>query len=638
MRKQLRVINFGLAFVVAASHILPIALITPVSAAGMLGSGTPEDPYQIADCGELQSINEDLESSYELVQDIDCSETASWNSGEGFYPIGGSEEFAPNPFVGNFNGNNHVISDLYINQPDMPIVGLFATVAIGSIKNVQVNGTVSGGDFTGGVVGLAYIISTIENVQSDVDVSGVSIGAFTEGMPLVGTGGVVGLAIGDVPDGEETGGVSISRTISTGNVEVTLEEEGLINSAGGLAGMIMGKSSISDSYTTSRVVSTMPGQIILGGAVGAAWNIGFTEPTARPTISNSYSTGVVEPQDGNLAAGFIGIVNNADVQNSFTASPIDMAETTDVIFGNFLGVLDNEGTLTNNYIDVNGTQAITCVGEGGSEFGGDSDGCTGVNYEGGSTGIDPDYFLGNNINPPLNVWDFECTWATQEDEYPDIEIREGCTPDPEDTDEPDDDGGSDGDYGRENTSSRDGSAYINQLSRLSAISSRDLFRSEDQVEDIDLDSFVNYTDGSGYELKDLKVGQVLRFSIVRNGVTEQHSITIKAINDKSVDITVASTPFDMTLVQGASNTVSIDGLSVMSIDVTEIGTDTASLHFTKITAPDLVTQSDENSTYNSLAFKPDSSEISFAPYFVAIGLIVVLAALIYAIRRNSKNK
>ncbi|MFW6142548.1 MAG: hypothetical protein ACOC53_08340, partial [Candidatus Saliniplasma sp.] len=48
------------------------------------GSGTESDPYQISNVTELQNMSDDLTAHYELISDIDASETENWNGGDSF--------------------------------------------------------------------------------------------------------------------------------------------------------------------------------------------------------------------------------------------------------------------------------------------------------------------------------------------------------------------------------------------------------------------------------------------------------------------------------------------------------------------------------------------------------------------------
>jgi hypothetical protein len=91
------------------------------------GAGTSESPYQIANLNNLVWMME-TESSwnsyFELTADIDASASSSWDGGKGFAPIG-RQTPDDDHFNGLFEGNNHTISNLYINRPNTNDVGLF---------------------------------------------------------------------------------------------------------------------------------------------------------------------------------------------------------------------------------------------------------------------------------------------------------------------------------------------------------------------------------------------------------------------------------------------------------------------------------------------------------------------------------
>ena len=61
---------------------------------------------------DLQNMQNYLSGTYALGRDIDAGVTSGWNSGAGFSPIGGGTSF-----TGNFDGQGHTISGLFINRP-----------------------------------------------------------------------------------------------------------------------------------------------------------------------------------------------------------------------------------------------------------------------------------------------------------------------------------------------------------------------------------------------------------------------------------------------------------------------------------------------------------------------------------------
>ena len=92
------------------------------------------------------------------------------------------------PFKGNFNGNGHVIRNITVNRGSDAYNGLFGYVqgtlrhynAYGEggcdyIKNVVVKAsTISGGDYTGGIVGNLHGLATLENAICEANVSGTN--------------------------------------------------------------------------------------------------------------------------------------------------------------------------------------------------------------------------------------------------------------------------------------------------------------------------------------------------------------------------------------------------------------------------------------------------------------------------------
>ena len=65
---------------------------------------------------QLQLMREDLAADYELVSHVDASDTVNWDwngsSFDGFNPIGDETT----KFTGSLDGNDYVISDIYMNR------------------------------------------------------------------------------------------------------------------------------------------------------------------------------------------------------------------------------------------------------------------------------------------------------------------------------------------------------------------------------------------------------------------------------------------------------------------------------------------------------------------------------------------
>ncbi len=205
-------------------NILSLSVFTQTSTPPA-GTGTSEDPYLIATLDNLYWITQnpgDWDKYYKQIASIDASETSTWNDGLGFPPIANYTS----PFIGKYDGNNFVISNLYINRPTETGVGLFGGTGTGvEIKNLGVtNVNIIGGTAVGGVVG-DHRYGIVSESYSTGGVSGVE-----------NVGGLVGYIYG-------TG--SVSKSYSTANVNGSA----LI---GGLVGYL-DEGTVNNSYSKGNV-------------------------------------------------------------------------------------------------------------------------------------------------------------------------------------------------------------------------------------------------------------------------------------------------------------------------------------------------------------------------------------------------
>ena len=79
--------------------------------------GSLSNPYQLTDIYGVQGIAGFLTKDFVLNNTINATGTATWNGGAGFVPIG-TDNGANTYFTGIFNGQNFVINNLTINQPN----------------------------------------------------------------------------------------------------------------------------------------------------------------------------------------------------------------------------------------------------------------------------------------------------------------------------------------------------------------------------------------------------------------------------------------------------------------------------------------------------------------------------------------
>jgi len=221
------------------------------------GTGTPEDPYQIATAEQLDAIRNNLGASYVLVNDIDLSNYGNW------VPIGWS--FDPNPspgstfFYGTLDGQNHSISNLTINydafvadssNPCLNRLGLFYEIH----ANL--------GNFGDGWVRIGGIVKNL-------NLDNINFSTTTE--PLPRSGGIAGYTLGEVLISNCNVSGSISDSATTGNS----------STLGGLCGYASSSSNdyfeLSDctSSVSITVSRTSPqageaGDVTCGGIVGSS--------------------------------------------------------------------------------------------------------------------------------------------------------------------------------------------------------------------------------------------------------------------------------------------------------------------------------------------------------------------------------
>ncbi len=154
------------------------------------GVGTSASPYQIATLANLYWVSQNSSSwssYFQQTADIDASATSesTWDSGAGWLPIGNSTT----NFTGEYDGAEYTISNLTINRPNTPNVGLFGYVGRDAdgvvikdlgLTNVDIQGARGTGSLVGRVVG---------------DQNNLIIRCFADNGTVIGdgaTGGLVG--------------------------------------------------------------------------------------------------------------------------------------------------------------------------------------------------------------------------------------------------------------------------------------------------------------------------------------------------------------------------------------------------------------------------------------------------------------
>lgn len=279
------------------------------------GTGTEEDPFLIKTVDDLALLSSNISSAngvhyegehFRLENDLDLN-VEPWNTGEGWAPIGLN---TTRYFGGHFDGNGHVVRNLYMNVEktgfyDQYFGGLFGAITGGSVKDLGLENI----DVTTDLDNYMYIHlgGMIGRIQGHVSVSNCyttgKINATATGAYFNMVGGLVGYALGS-----GNNHVTLARCYST----CTMTGIGKTNSPlniGGLIG-IPDTGTIEDCYATGDVTGEVSSQayatLNVGGLLGSQ--------NFEGRIQRSYATGKVSATGGadmqgnliNYAGGVIG--------------------------------------------------------------------------------------------------------------------------------------------------------------------------------------------------------------------------------------------------------------------------------------------------------------------------------------------
>lgn len=283
--------------------------------------------YETAEAGSKFSNFYGSSYNYKLITDINIS---SGNTTV-FTPIGSSDSSG---YTGNFNGDNHTISNLTIAASGNNPSGMFSKLGSGaSVHDLTLsNATVTGGNYVGTLVG--------EIISSNVTVS--NCGATGANGTVTATGSYVGGLIGSV----DYAGTTISSSFS----DVTVSAAGI--SVGGLIGESFGR--VTSCYATGDVSTA---KMTANGGIG-----GFIGYIRRGKVDNCFASGTVTVNDfSNViledrtygVGGFVGIAEKS-------GSDVDQGITSCFSSGN---VVFGSTTMTGNITP--GAGATATVGIGG---------------------------------------------------------------------------------------------------------------------------------------------------------------------------------------------------------------------------------------------------------------------------------
>ena len=269
----------------------------PMQAQFSGGNGTESTPYIITTAAQLEQLAVYVNAGnttynnkyYKLGNDIDLSDYgANFNSGKGWKPIGLNASYA---FKGNFDGDNHTITNLYINN-SADNTGFFGCVQDGTIKNLGVEAISITGSGNMGVVVGSFNNGTIANCHSSGN--------------IIASAGVAGGVVGYM-SGSNYNYCNIYSCYATGNVTFSGSTYGF-SYIGGIAGHLE-NCNMNSCYATGYISGVAE---CIGGVAG--W-------LSDGTITNCYATGNVS--GGNTPENYVGGVLGGGYGNRTSASVVN---------------------------------------------------------------------------------------------------------------------------------------------------------------------------------------------------------------------------------------------------------------------------------------------------------------------------
>lgn len=197
---------------------------------------------------------------------------------------------ATNPFEGEFDGANHIISGFYLSDTLREANGIFSIVTNGGhVKNLKVKDSyIEGKNKVGGIFGQLGMYTMVENCSFKGIVKGSS-----------NVGGIAGISSAD----------NISNCSVEGNVI------GESNYVGGLVGRLLGNSSkfvfpkITNSYNQASVI-TQEGNV--GGIAGFLPKV---SDVSNSGIYKSYNSGIVN--GGDISGAIVGSTQTDRIDDTY---------------------------------------------------------------------------------------------------------------------------------------------------------------------------------------------------------------------------------------------------------------------------------------------------------------------------------
>lgn len=231
-------------------------------------------------------------------------------------------------FSGTVDGNNYVISNLYVVNLATSFTGLFGQITGSTVKNIKLqNPTISAKDDAGCIAGGLLSYSSVINCH-------------VVGGNISGTGANIGGLVGSL-----LGNSTISKSSSNSQVSG-------LQQIGGIVGSPYDFADILECYAEG----TVSGSVHVGGIVGySAFAFGANRTI---TVNNCYSRAVLTSTNGPVGGIYGGSSALLVVNNSYATGAITSSGNVGGCLGEIGGV-----TAVNNYWDTETTGALNAIGD-----------------------------------------------------------------------------------------------------------------------------------------------------------------------------------------------------------------------------------------------------------------------------------
>lgn len=311
-----------------------VEITVSVSEDELAGNGTSAAPYLVSTLKDLKTVADMVNSGYrsyvlgyyKLTNDIDCG-------GEKLDAIGNFETQS-SFFAGNFDGDNHTVSNYVMETNDKTYIGFFGCVQAststdtGIIKNLNVKDfTITATAAEGRFVSVGSIVSYA------VGASIVNCSATDGNIYLYGNayfsyaGGAVGAQQSATLTGADGRPIHYLCTTEYVHTDVYISATGYV-----MAGGVVGHSVSSHERAPSMIINSYAEGTVYG-AMRAGGVVGWLDNYA--SVANSYSTSyvfaavnfpvaVTDPEYFAYAGGIAGYAGEGTVvTDSFTTSIVD---------------------------------------------------------------------------------------------------------------------------------------------------------------------------------------------------------------------------------------------------------------------------------------------------------------------------